>query len=82
MQVYEQVTPEEQAAEQQAEIKVRPRSRALSWTLLQAAVCLLILLAALLLRALLPAGYAQAPAWYGAEMQRSIVTTPDDVSGR
>ena len=47
MQVYEQVTPEEQAAEQQAEIKVRPRSRAVSWTLLQAAVCLLILLAAL-----------------------------------
>ena len=30
MQVYEQVTPEEQAAEQQAEIKVRPRSRAVS----------------------------------------------------
>ena len=70
MQVYEQVTPEEQAAEQQAEIKVRPRSRAVSWTLLQAAVCLLILLAALLLRTLLP------------EMQRSIVITADDVSDR
>ena len=77
MQVYEQVTPEEQAAEQQAEIKVRPRSRAVSWTLLQAAVCLLILLATLL-----PAAYAQARAWYDAEMQRSIVITADDVSGR
>lgn len=82
MQVYEQVTPEEQAAEQQAEIKVRPRSRAVSWTLLQAAVCLLILLAALLLQTLLPAAYAQARAWYDTEMQRSIVITADDVSGR
>lgn len=82
MQVYEQVTPEERAAEQRAEIKVRPRSRALSWTLLQAAVCLLILLTALLLRTLLPAAYVQARAWYDAEMQRSIVITADDVSGR
>lgn len=82
MQVYEQVTPEEQAAEQQAEIKVRPRSRVVSWTLLQAAVCLLILLAALLLRTLLPTAYAQARAWYDAEMRRSIVITADDVSGR
>ena len=82
MQVYEQVTPEEQAAEQQAEIKVRPRSRAVGWALLQAGLCLLILLAALLLRTLLPAAYAQARAWYDAEMQRSIVITADDVSGR
>ena len=63
MQVYEQVTPEEQAAEQQTEIKVRPRGRAVSWTLL-------------------PAAYAQARAWYDAEMQRSIVITADDVSDR
>ena len=54
----------------------------MSWTLLQAAVCLLILLAALLLRTLLPAAYAQARAWYDAEMQRSIVITADDVSDR
>ena len=82
MQVYEQVTPEEQVAAQQAEIKVRLRGRAVSWTLLQAGVCLLILLTALLLRTLLPAAYVQARAWYDAEMQRSIVITADDVSDR
>ena len=82
MQVYEQVTPEEREAQAQAAEIVRPHGRAVSWTLLQAVICLLVLLAALLLRSLLPAVYGEARAWYDAEVQRSIVITADDVSDR
>lgn len=82
MQVYEQVTPEERDAQAQAAEIIRPHSCAVSWTLLQAVICLLVLLAALLLRSLLPAVYGEARAWYDAEVQRSIVITADDVSDR
>lgn len=82
MQVYEQITPKEQEREKeqaQAPPRAAPINRGYRLTLLQAAVCALVLLAALLLRALLPALYTEARAWYDGEMSRSIVITADDV---
>ena len=80
MQVYEQITPKEQEREkEQAPPRAAPINRGYRLTLLQAAVCALVLLAALLLRALLPALYTEARAWYDSEMSRSIVITADDV---
>ena len=57
MQVYEQITPAEQEREKEKEEQAMPRaapSGGSRLTLLQAAVCALILLAALALRTFLP----------------------------
>ena len=81
MQVYEQITPQEHVAEQQA-VVMEPHSRAISLTLFQAVLCLLILLAALVLRTLVPPVYDTARSWYDAQMQRSILITDDDLSNR
>ncbi|MGN0477852.1 MAG: hypothetical protein ACI4GO_00310 [Hominenteromicrobium sp.] len=83
MQVYEQITPAEQELEQEKEVQRAPRaapSGGLCLTLLQAAVCALILIAALLLRTLLPPLYDELRAWYDGEMNQSIILTADDVS--
>ena len=82
MQVYEQITPAEQEREKEKEEQAMPRaapSGGSRLTLLQAAVCALILFAALALRTFLPSLYSEVRAWYDGEMSRSIVITADDV---
>ncbi len=80
MEVYEQITPAEHEAEQQAASK--PHGRAVSLTLFQAVLCLIVLLAALLLKSCLPTVYETARSWYDDQMQRSILITDNDLSDR
>lgn len=80
MEIYEQVTPKELEQEQRTEIEPQtPAAGGYKLTLFQAAVCVLVLLAALLLRVFFPALFGQVQAQYDREMSRSLVITEDDV---
>ena len=81
MQVYEEVTP--QALEQHdRELITQQRERTgVSVLLVQTAVCLLLLLAVLLLRACLPEAYGRIKEVYEGEMARSVLISHADISG-
>lgn len=72
MQIYEEITPAEHETEQNLTITV-PKRRRGSWVMLQAVLCLLVLLSVLLLKFLLPDFYHTLRERYDAEMQRSIL---------
>ena len=72
MQIYEEVTPAEQEAEQNIPV-YKPGRKGGSLVLLQAVLCLIVLLCAMLLKYLLPDFYDTLRERYDAEMQRSIL---------
>ena len=80
MQIYEEITPQEREEEIQKEVRAPIRKKGFSLVPLQAVICLLLLLAALLIKFALPDLYADLRARYDAEMERSILITYDDVS--
>ena len=81
MQVYEEVTPQE-IERQERELITQQRERTgVSVLLVQTAVCLLLLLAVLLLRACLPEAYGRIKEVYEGEMARSVLISHADFSG-
>lgn len=81
MQVYEQVTPLEAKTELAAQSTPPPRvDKSYWWTLLQAVLCALVLLLALLAKQFFPSAYEEARRVYDSEMSRSIVITDADGS--
>lgn len=79
MQVYEQVTPAEQVEEAVVPVPILV-DKGYRWTAFQAVVAVLVLLAALVLKLLLPSLYGEVRQVYDAELSRSIVITDADLS--
>ena len=80
MQVYEEITPQEREEEIQKDVRVPIRKAGFSLVLLQAVICLFLLLAALVMKFMIPTLYEDLRAQYDAEMERSILITYDDIS--
>ena len=81
MQVYEEITPQENRAqaEEQTMYAASGRERP-PWMMVQAIVCLLLLLAVLAIKYALPNLYGDLRTLYDGEMARSIWISLDDVS--
>ena len=80
MQVYEEISPGEGEAELLEAVRAQVKRPGVSLVMAQAVVCLIILLAALLLKFILPDLYTELRGQYDAEMKHSILITYDDVS--
>ena len=77
MQIYEEITPQEVKQEQQ-EVLPTVQKTGTPLIVVQSVLCLLVLLAALVLKYVLPMLYEDARSWYDAEMARSVLITYDN----
>ena len=80
MQVYEEITPAEMESQERAEMVRQRTKQSVSVLLVQAVLCILILAAAMMLRACLPASYAALRERYESEMARSVLISDADLS--
>lgn len=79
MQVYEEMTPQEVKAEEEEKAAVERRVE-VPIVVVQAVVCIILLLAALALKYTMPALYGELRAQYDGEMARSVLIPYDNVS--